>query len=257
MASAGSNHRQRAEQAPAAGLDELMSLPPEMLNNILARLPFKELVRTSRLSRAWRRRWESVHGLDIRLDPESAAAPGARAMWRCSAPVAGLTARVRARHFHRAARWLLALARKRVKKLVLRFDNPWDADSSPVVGPALFSCTALADLQLYGYCHMMRAPPGFQGFPNLVTLVLDNLLLPFSGTAAQLQRIISSAPGLTELLLYDVIAGEPEADFESAPSGRPAYTLIEAHVDVKTTDNYMSSRPSLRLMWMSRPLTIT
>ena len=34
-------------------------------------------------------------------------------------------------------------------------------------------------------------------------------------------------------------------------------TLIEAHVDVKTTDNYMSSRPSLRLMWMSRQLTIT
>ncbi|KAI4998602.1 hypothetical protein ZWY2020_053944 [Hordeum vulgare] len=230
MASAGSNHRQRAEQAPAAGLDELMSLPPEMLNNILARLPFKELVRTSRLSRAWRRRWESVHGLDIRLDPESAAAPGARAMWRCSAPVAGLTARVRARHFHRAARWLLALARKRVEKLVLRFDNPWDFESSPVVGPALFSCAALADLQLYGYCHMMRAPPGFQGFPNLVTLVLDNLLLPFSGAAAQLQRIISSAPGLTELSLYDVIAGGPGADFEICAIRAPCLRVLKLFI---------------------------
>lgn len=201
-----------------------------MLNIILARLPFEELVRTCRLSRAWRRRWESVPGLDIRFDPGFAAAPDARALWRCSAPVGGFTARVRMRHFHRAARWLLALARKRVQKLVLRFDNPLAAELAPVVGPALFSCTALTNLELYGYCHLPRAPPGFQGFPDLVTLVLDNLFLPFPSAAAQLQRLISSAPGLTELSLYDVNAGGAGADFEICAIRAPSLRVLKLFI---------------------------
>jgi hypothetical protein len=40
--------------------DGLGALPVEVLDNILGRLHIYEVVRTSSLSRAWRRRWESL-----------------------------------------------------------------------------------------------------------------------------------------------------------------------------------------------------
>uniref|UniRef100_A0A0D9X5U5 F-box domain-containing protein n=1 Tax=Leersia perrieri TaxID=77586 RepID=A0A0D9X5U5_9ORYZ len=45
--------------------DRLMSLPPEILDIILVRVPFKPLARTCCLSGTWRHRWESVRFLDI------------------------------------------------------------------------------------------------------------------------------------------------------------------------------------------------
>uniref|UniRef100_A0ACD5YVV3 Uncharacterized protein n=1 Tax=Avena sativa TaxID=4498 RepID=A0ACD5YVV3_AVESA len=205
MKSASSSSEEEEEEAGGgAGWDILMSLPPDMLNNILARLPFEQLVRTCCLSHAWQRRWESIPNLHIWFSPRSTAVPDARVLWRCAAPVRSFTARVRTPHFHRAARWLRALARKRVQKLVLRFDNPWFSNSSCVLGPALFSCRALTYLELHGYCHLPRAPHGFGGFPDLLTLILNQVAFPSGGGAAQLQHLISSAPGLTELSLDDV-----------------------------------------------------
>jgi hypothetical protein len=187
-------------------MDILLSLPPEMLDNILHRLPFEQLVRTCCLSHAWHHRWESVPNLDIWFSPGFTAAPDARVLWRCAAPVRSFTARVRRPHFHRAARWLLALARKRVERLSLKLDSLlWSSSRSAcALGPALFSCRRLTHLELYGDCHMLSAPHGFGGFPNLVTLVLKNVTLPFSGGAAQLEHLISSAVDLTELSLDDV-----------------------------------------------------
>ncbi|KAM0839586.1 hypothetical protein ACQ4PT_060220 [Festuca glaucescens] len=251
MASASSSsriRRRRAEEAQRAGRDILLSLPPDMLDNILGRLPFEQLVRTCCLSLAWHRRWESVPNLDIWFSAGSNAAPDARVLWRCAAPVRSFTARVRMPHFYRAARWLLALAHKRVEKLILKFDNPWFSRSAGVLGPALFACRELTHLELCGYCHLPRAPHGFGGFPNhscrksgssgsrwirsrsrprfrvdrsrivepaldpisgnyvpnLVTLVLNHVAFPFSGGAAQLEHLISSAVDLTELSLNDV-----------------------------------------------------
>ncbi|KAM0910406.1 hypothetical protein ACQ4PT_014182 [Festuca glaucescens] len=50
-------HRARSSE-PAADL--LTSLPPLLLDAILARLDLRDAVRTSALSRAWRRRWEAL-----------------------------------------------------------------------------------------------------------------------------------------------------------------------------------------------------
>jgi hypothetical protein len=71
--------RRRRTPVVAVG-DRLMSLPPELLDNILARLPFEELVGTSGLSRPWRRRWESVAKLDIRVRPRATPASCAGAL---------------------------------------------------------------------------------------------------------------------------------------------------------------------------------
>ena len=53
----------------------LDSLPPELRNEILSRLPLRCAVRTAALARAWRRRWESVPSLRIKwptgADPDA------------------------------------------------------------------------------------------------------------------------------------------------------------------------------------------
>jgi len=60
---------------PGAAADVLESLPPELLNAILSRLPLRDAVRTSALARAWRRRWQSVPSLKFEWDER--ANPGA------------------------------------------------------------------------------------------------------------------------------------------------------------------------------------
>ncbi|KAK2630751.1 hypothetical protein QOZ80_UnG0727030 [Eleusine coracana subsp. coracana] len=47
--------------------DALSSLPAELLDDILTRLDLRDAVRTSALSRAWRRRWESLTALSLSL----------------------------------------------------------------------------------------------------------------------------------------------------------------------------------------------
>ncbi|RLM79551.1 hypothetical protein C2845_PM12G15020 [Panicum miliaceum] len=60
---------------PGAAADVLESLPSELLNAILSRLPLRDAVRTSALARAWRRRWQSVPSLKFKWD--ESANPGA------------------------------------------------------------------------------------------------------------------------------------------------------------------------------------
>uniref|UniRef100_A0A0E0LT26 F-box domain-containing protein n=1 Tax=Oryza punctata TaxID=4537 RepID=A0A0E0LT26_ORYPU len=192
----------------AAREDELMSLPWDTLDMILARIPFDQLVRTCCLSRAWRRRWESVRYLDIRLDWSSRGAPSAHDLRRCAAPVVGFRACVRSHHFHHLPTWFRVLASKGVRELAIECDvvrrssNPhdppyWDID------PGLFSCAALAVLHLQD-CDMPLAPPGFRGFPSLVSLTLRCVTLPAEGGGAQVEHLVAAAPLLAELRLDDV-----------------------------------------------------
>jgi hypothetical protein len=54
-------------QPTERAVDLLRDLPTHVLNKILGGLPAGDVVRTSVLSPSWRRRWESVPGLDIEL----------------------------------------------------------------------------------------------------------------------------------------------------------------------------------------------
>nr|XP_040243710.1 FBD-associated F-box protein At1g66320-like [Aegilops tauschii subsp. strangulata] len=252
-----------------AGPDYLMSLPPEMLDDILRRLPFEKLVGTCCLSPAWHRRWESVPGLDIWFSRGSSTARDPRfllwpcaapvhkftacSLWPCAAPIRSFTAHVQRRHSHRPARWLLALAHKRVKMLKLKFDEPWPAHSPrpPVVGPALYSCSTLTHLQLCGYCHLLRAPQGFTGFPNLFTLCLEYVVLPFHGAAAQLQLIISSAPHLTRLLLDDVMIGDDEANIETCAIQAPNLRFLRLTMSLDNGCRIVGDLPLLEVAQIS------
>uniref|UniRef100_A0A0D9X631 F-box domain-containing protein n=1 Tax=Leersia perrieri TaxID=77586 RepID=A0A0D9X631_9ORYZ len=187
--------------------DTLMSLPTEVLNIILARIPFNLLVRTSVLSRAWRRRWESVPFLDIRFDWSSPAVPTADAMWRCAAPVAVFHACALGEpkfHSHRTDSWIRAMASKGIRDLDLNFNR-----RTYFLDPALFSCAALVRLHL-SCCEMPPAPPGFRGFPNLVSLTLLRVALPFEIDGKLLERLIEASPLLAELELEDL---EGEEDY--------------------------------------------
>uniref|UniRef100_A0A0E0QGK5 F-box/LRR-repeat protein 15/At3g58940/PEG3-like LRR domain-containing protein n=1 Tax=Oryza rufipogon TaxID=4529 RepID=A0A0E0QGK5_ORYRU len=186
---------------PPPRTDMLMALPSDILDDrILVLLPFHKLVRTSCLSRAWRRRWESIKNLEIELP--RAYSGGGRALWRCARPVRGFRARVARRDVFRAARWLRAMARKGVQDLSLEFSLGRKPCRLP--GPALFSCAALVRLDLE-QCDMPAAPPGFPGFPNLERLDLVYVTLPFAGAGTQLEHLIVAAEKLAVLKLSLVI----------------------------------------------------
>uniref|UniRef100_A0A0D9X635 F-box domain-containing protein n=1 Tax=Leersia perrieri TaxID=77586 RepID=A0A0D9X635_9ORYZ len=208
-------------QKASPDTDMLMSLPPEILDIILV------LVRTCCLSRAWRRRWESVPNLRIELPPRGGGSTG-RALWLCAALIDAFIARVvdgTPGGVYLAARWLRAVARRRVRDLTLQFEPPsWLSSSAPrgrrrLLGPALFSCgAALVRLHL-GDCHMPPAPRGFFSasgaapfFPNLVSLTLDHVDLPFRGGGAQLELLIDAATRLAVLRLSFVYTAAAAAD---------------------------------------------
>ncbi|KAF0898665.1 hypothetical protein E2562_009174 [Oryza meyeriana var. granulata] len=200
---------------PPPATDILLSLALEVLDDILARLPVKEVVRTCCLSRAWASRWESVPGLAVRFDGWYSAAVVSSVLGRCTAPVGGFTIDVRPRLRPRAAYWLRTLADKRVRSLALAFDHSHGDDGVvlPGVGRALYACDELSGLDLH-YCEVPRPPPrqGFAGFPRLTRLALSRVALPFAGAGALLERVIAAAPNLTDLSLKNVFAGIGEVE---------------------------------------------
>ncbi|XP_048527838.1 uncharacterized protein LOC125507231 [Triticum urartu] len=57
-----------ASEFAVAEADALISLPTDVLDDILNRVGPRDAVRTSALSRAWRRRWEALASLDLDFD---------------------------------------------------------------------------------------------------------------------------------------------------------------------------------------------
>lgn len=204
-----------AAASDVAGTDILLSLLPEILDDILTRLPLKEVVRTCCLSRGWARRWESASGLDVRFRGFYSAGAVAGVLARCAAPVASFDIEVRPRLRPRAAYWLRALAEKRVRSLQLAFGSSRADEPGvfPGVGRAIYARAELSNLYLR-YCELPRPPPPqpgqgslFAGFPRLTRLALNSVKLPFAGAGALLERVIAGAPDLADLLLVDVITG--------------------------------------------------
>uniref|UniRef100_A0A0D9X8N4 F-box domain-containing protein n=1 Tax=Leersia perrieri TaxID=77586 RepID=A0A0D9X8N4_9ORYZ len=191
-----------AEQEPPP--DALGALPVEVLDDILGRLHIYEVVRTSALSRAWRRRWESLPSVDLTRSPGIAASDVDAVLLRRAAPV---------RAFRLAARdpswfvdafhdWLLYLSRNGVQTLDL-----WFPTENFRLHSCLFSCRELACLVLKGCC-LPPAPSWFEGFPNLKKLCLKDVSLPEHGGKA-LVDLIASSPWLEDMELINVsLAGD-------------------------------------------------
>uniref|UniRef100_A0A0E0I9G1 F-box/LRR-repeat protein 15/At3g58940/PEG3-like LRR domain-containing protein n=1 Tax=Oryza nivara TaxID=4536 RepID=A0A0E0I9G1_ORYNI len=189
-----------AAASDVTGTDILLSLLPEILDDILTRLPLKEV---------------SASGLDVRFRGFYSAGAVAGVLARCAAPVASFDIEVRPRLRPRAAYWLRALAEKRVRSLQLAFGSSRADEPGvfPGVGRAIYARAELSNLYLR-YCELPRPPPPqpgqgslFAGFPRLTRLALNSVKLPFAGAGALLERVIAGAPDLADLLLVDVITG--------------------------------------------------
>jgi hypothetical protein len=199
----------RATEAAAAEADALISLPRDVLDEILTRLGILDAVRTSALSRAWRRRWEALPSLDLafpgRLEDDKGAPKGLGGVDSILLRWPGRVRLFRAAGIdeHYAGRvhdWLHVLARRAVEILDLDFDRGF-----PALPTSVFSCRRLTSLSLFG-CAIPLLPPGVVAFPELRKLSLVNVRLPDYGEYL-LEEIIDASPLLDFLVLTDVSFG--------------------------------------------------
>ncbi|KAM0876732.1 hypothetical protein ACQ4PT_035992 [Festuca glaucescens] len=203
------NWKRRATEVASAEADALISLPADVLDDILARVGLRDAVRTSALSRAWRHRWEALPSLNIhfpRLEEDEGAPKGLGAvdgiLLRCPGRVRRFYVSLDELHADRLHDWLLVLPRRGVETLDLSF-----IDCFPTIPSSVFSCSRLTSLGLFD-CAIPPLPPGFQGFPELRKFTLINVKLKENGEY-QLEEIIATSPSLEKLTLWDVdIPGE-------------------------------------------------
>uniref|UniRef100_A0A0D9X621 F-box domain-containing protein n=1 Tax=Leersia perrieri TaxID=77586 RepID=A0A0D9X621_9ORYZ len=210
---------------PVNATDMLLSLPPEILDKILARLPFKEVGWTCCLSHAWERRWESVPGLAICFRRNYNATDISHVLTRCAAHVEGFDVFVCRLFRRRALCWLRVLADKRVRSLNLNFEStPDDVHRGvglmfPTIASAIYDCGDLCDLRL-SYCQL---PPPALSFAGLV---LSTVSLPFAGAGAMLERVIAGAPDLDDLVLRKVSTGVASSEVEAWAIRAPKLRML-------------------------------
>ncbi|KAK4764460.1 hypothetical protein SAY87_013898 [Trapa incisa] len=190
--------------------DRISDLPHSIVESILTRLPIREAVKTSILSRAWRYKWAML--TQLVFDDDCAYLPGelgppkdtlvkfvTRCLFLHQGPI----------HSYKLStsfllnapdidQWILFLSRKDVKELILELgEGEWFRIPS-----CLFSCSKLTHLELCN-CEL-DPPPTFKGFTNLRTLILHQVIV----AADAIESIISSCPLLENLSLsyFDSLA---------------------------------------------------
>ncbi|KAM0833345.1 hypothetical protein ACQ4PT_064319 [Festuca glaucescens] len=190
--------RGRATGAAAAEADALISLPPEVLDDILNRVGILDAVRTSVLSRVWRCQWEELSSLDLSFPRHE---DGLRVVdgvfLRCPGRVQRFCAHLDNTYAGRIHDWLRVLSRRGVEILDLSC-----GDGFPAFPSSVFSCGRLTSLSLCG-CSIPLLPPGFMAFPELRSLALENVRLQDCGEY-QLEEIIDTSPLLEDLVLQHV-----------------------------------------------------
>ncbi|KAL6647482.1 hypothetical protein ACP70R_014919 [Stipagrostis hirtigluma subsp. patula] len=185
------------------------SLPAEILEKVVSFLPLRDAVRTSAVSRAWRRLWESAPGLGLDWEYDTDPAVVDAVLMRYSRPVYSFRFHLSAVSFSHADGWVPLLAGKSVQALHLHFEQfrdiePHDMDVS------IFSCRELTCLNLKG-CDIPAAPPGLAGFPHLTRLYLWAVGFPETGVRG-LEALIAESPLIEVLWLTNLWFPEDEED---------------------------------------------
>ncbi|OEL25253.1 hypothetical protein BAE44_0013727 [Dichanthelium oligosanthes] len=189
-----------------AAPDLLSPLPLEVLDKILSRLHIYDVVRTSVLSRAWRRRWEALPTVNLFGRPAIPADEVDVLLLRRTAPLRTfLLIGYGSRYVDALHDWLLYLSRNGVEALRLRF--------APVgfrLHSSLFSCRELTSLSLTS-CRLPPATAGFAGFPSLKTLQFDKVDIAEHG-GKQLAALITRSPLIerVELTTVELIGTTPK-----------------------------------------------
>ncbi|RCV31416.1 hypothetical protein SETIT_6G175300v2 [Setaria italica] len=162
----------RRKSRPPPPPEAVASLPPEILEQVLSSLPLRDAVRTSAVSRAWRRLWESAPGLALEWRPGTDAAVVDGVLPRYSGPVRSFEFDLHQGSFWRADDWVPHLADKGVQILKLHFSYDSFSPSAHYMDASIFSCRELISLDLSGGCKILAAPSGLARFPKLTRLCL-------------------------------------------------------------------------------------
>ncbi|CAL5088115.1 unnamed protein product [Urochloa decumbens] len=151
----------------AAAADTLLFLPTEVLDEILDRLHLRDAVRTSALSRAWRRRWESLPSLSLSFLDLSDTSPEVvdSVLVRYAGRIPRFSFRLHRISVDRLHDWLLAFSRRGIESIRLESTFHFRLHS------CIFSCVHLVFLEVHE-CRMPSLPEGFAGFPVLKELKL-------------------------------------------------------------------------------------
>ncbi|CAO2173502.1 unnamed protein product [Urochloa humidicola] len=192
-------HQEEVSPAPA---DLFFSLPEEHQDEILRRLSLRDAVRTSVLSRGWRRQWESVPGLALSFpDGTPPAVVDGVLLSHNGAGVSRFAFVVDDASASHADRWLVALSRRSVQSIDLRRRlTPYREILLPLtLHSSIFSCAHLVSLHLEEF-RLPPLPVGFTGFPVLEDLYLKQMKFPLD-REGQLQAIIHGSPLLRVLYL--------------------------------------------------------
>ncbi|RWR81288.1 F-box/FBD/LRR-repeat protein [Cinnamomum micranthum f. kanehirae] len=191
--------RKRTGQFSQGSIDSISNLPEDVMNLILVRLPIRDAVRTGILSKKWRYKWVNIPDIVFNegclmkgksktkhasaVDHVLLSHVGPICKFSCMSYVPGGS------HFDR---WILILSKKGIKKLSLKVNL---LEKRYYVPSSIFNCQELCHLELF-YC-ILKVPPTFKGFHNLLVLDLDNSI-----SEDDIEYLISKCPLLERLKLY-------------------------------------------------------
>ncbi|KAJ0792913.1 putative F-box domain, leucine-rich repeat domain superfamily, F-box-like domain superfamily [Helianthus annuus] len=189
--------------------DIITNLPEDLINPILERLPVKEAVRTSVLSKRWRYRWTTMKSLDFLygfsgqfLKIGAYCHNGfirviSQIMIHHQGPILQFHVHIPKEifldSFQEVDQWMLLLARNNLRVLDFRNSNRIYQIPSSV-----FSCLELRVLGLRG-C-IFNPPLEFKGFPNLQDINLQKV--NFGGN---LGGTVINLPQLKNLSLHTCV----------------------------------------------------
>ncbi|PWA96385.1 F-box domain, Leucine-rich repeat domain, L domain-like protein [Artemisia annua] len=163
--------------------DYISSMPPDVISNILDRLPTQDAVRTDILARSWRFNWTMITQLIFDADffrfmlgPDDEKEFNGRSLYRLlihlKGPITKFVLDVNPELLDNEDinHWILFVSRNGIKDLTLEY---FDRDHPFKLPTQLYSCMQLEHLKLEHCC--FRHSPSFQGFPNLRSLDFSNV----------------------------------------------------------------------------------
>ncbi|XP_043687882.1 F-box/FBD/LRR-repeat protein At1g13570-like [Telopea speciosissima] len=182
------------------GSTTISDMPPNIIENILSRLPIKEAVRTCILSKEWRFNWVTLPELIFDcflihtfinqnlnlvrfIDEVLSHHRGPICKFEISHLWFPYTTDI-------IDKWILCLSRNYIQKLILRL-QPWPINYE--LPSCIYSCEHLIHLEL-SFC-TLRRPPLFANFESLRSLVLYKV--DFVGFT--FENLISRCPQLEKL----------------------------------------------------------
>ncbi|KAF9603572.1 hypothetical protein IFM89_037071 [Coptis chinensis] len=177
-------------------IDRISSLPEPVQETILLRLPVKDTIRTSVLSRQWRSRWANLPEVKVNdkgLEKDELVKLIDRLLLLH-------TGQIQAFHLHLGKLecfaeidgWILFLSRRGVRDIALKFE----VGELYKLPSHLYSCQDLEHLQVSG-C-IFRQPPSFQCFEYLTELHLHYVTIDPN----VLENLVSKCVRLNGLRLY-------------------------------------------------------